>query len=295
MGLAGTYAAIVTPFRRGGVEVDLGAVGPHLAFLADRGADGVLVSGTTGEFASLSVEERNLLLDEVAATRGGLRMIAGVGAAALPDAIALARHAARRGADALLLPPPFYDRRPPAAGLAAFFRGVLEAVDLPVLLYHVPSYTGIPITPELVEPLLSYPHLIGLKDSGGDVGTTARFARAFVGRLEVFVGSDSLVAEAHRAGAVGAITALANVVPDLVAAVRRAILGGGDADAAQAALDRVRTAARAWPMPAALKAALSILAGLPRTSVRPPHVDLTPEEVHALETDLLALGIVSRR
>lgn len=296
MTLAGTHAALVTPFTAGGAEVDLGAIGPHLHFLAQAGLDGVVPLGTTGEFASLSFDEKRAVLDEVAATRGDLRVIAGVGASALPEAIALARHADRRGLEAVLLPPPFYDRYAPAAGVAAFFRAFLEAVQIPTVLYHVPRFTGIGLAPEIVEPLLAFDHLVGIKDTGGDVTTTARFARTYRGRLEVLVGSDALVAEAHRAGAAGTISALANAFPAEVAAVRRAVLGGGDADAAQARLDRIRSAVKAYPMPAALKAAVALVTGLPRTAVRPPAVDLSPDEARDLEADLTALGLaVGRR
>lgn len=293
--LAGTYAATVTPFTRGGAEVDVGAIAPHLAFLAERGGEGIVPIGTTGEFASMSVDERRAVLDEVAAVRGNLRAIACVGSCALPDAIALGRHAVRKGFEALLLPPPFYDHAPRTAGVVGFFRAFLEAVEAPTVLYHIPARTGVPLTPEIVEPLLAYPHLAGIKDTGGEVGTTARFVRDFGDRLEILIGSDALVAEAHRAGAVGTISAMANIVPEAVAAVSKALREGGDADGAQARLNRIRAALKARPMPAALKAALALLAGLPRTAVRPPAVDLEPDEVRALEADLLALDIIGKR
>ena len=276
----GVLTAIATPFDRHG-ELALDLVPGLLELQSRAGMSGVVVAGTNGEGPSLSVEERIRLLETVVANRRDLVVVAGTGAASVTDAVRLARHACEAGADALLVLPPFFFKGVTTDGLAAYFERVLEASSVPVLLYSIPQVSAIAISHELLDRLAAHPRLLGLKDSSGDWEGMRGFLER--GDVQVFAGSDDLLARAFRAGAAGAISGTANAAPELVAAVWNAWRDGGDLDAAQERLDAARRVLIRYPMLAANKSVLAHR-GLGRMSVRPPLVDLSPEA----EAELLA-------
>ena len=171
--LRGVFAPIVTPFRPSDGEVDLPWIAGHVAYLRAHGCTGVIPCGTNGEAASLSVAERIQVAEAALAAAGDMPVIVGTGAAALPDAVALTRHAFAAGAAAVLVMPPFYFKKPSEAGVAAWFQRLFDAAVPPggrVLLYHIPQTTGVPITDGVLQALLaSHGALVyGLKDSTGD-------------------------------------------------------------------------------------------------------------------------------
>jgi 4-hydroxy-tetrahydrodipicolinate synthase len=245
----------------------------------------VIPCGTNGEAASLSVAERQAIVETTMAAAGGLTVVPGTGAAALSDAITLTRHAFASGATAVLVMPPFYFKRPPEAGIIAWFQRVIDAA-VPtggrVLLYHIPQTTGAPISDGILQALhASHPEaLYGIKDSTGDPAQGEHIRAAFPW-LTYFVGNDHLVAAACRGGGAGSITAGANVFPDLVGAVQRAAWEGGDLEAAQATLSAARALLESCPLQPATKTALSEVTGLPPTAVRPPQIELTAEQRNA--------------
>jgi 4-hydroxy-tetrahydrodipicolinate synthase len=287
--LRGVFAPIVTPFHPADGRVDLPWLAGHIAYLREHGCQGVVPCGTNGEAASLSIAERQAVVDATLATAGDLAVIAGTGAAALPDAITLTRHAFAAGADAALVMPPFYFKRPPDAGVATWFQRLFDAAAPPdgkVLLYHIPQTTGVPITDELLQRLYaSHGELLyGIKDSTGDPAEGERLRTHFPA-LAYYAGNDHRVTEACRAGAAGSITAGANVFPDLVAAAQAAGWGGGD-DGAQTTLSAARCLLDSCPLQPATKFALTVVAGMPLTAVRPPQIELTPEQCDRLAAAL---------
>jgi 4-hydroxy-tetrahydrodipicolinate synthase len=290
--LSGVFAPILTPFRLDNGEVDYPWIGPYLAYLRAYGLDGVVACGTNGEAASLSVAERQAVLEAALSAAGGMPVIAGTGAAALPDAIVLTRHAFASGIDAVLVMPPFYYKRPPEEGIAAWFKRLCDAAVPPggrVMLYHIPQTTGVPFTDGLIEALLaSHGELIyGIKDSTGDPAEGQRL-RARFPQLVYFVGNDRLVAEACQSGAAGSITAGANAFPDLVAAVQRAVRSGGDVAGTQARLSAARALLDSCPLQPATKAVLTVVAGLSATAVRPPQAELSARQVADIHAALSA-------
>ncbi len=290
--LRGVFAPIVTPFRFSDGEVDLPWIAQHLAYLRAHGLTGPIPCGTNGEAASMSVAERMQVHEAVMAAAGDMPVIAGTGAAALPDAIALTRHAFATGAAAVLIMPPFYYKKPPEAGVAAWYQRLFDAA-VPAggraLLYHIPQTTGVPISDGLLR-LLCASHgeiLYGIKDSSGDPAELRRLRGTFP-QLAYFSGNDHLVGQACRAGGAGSITAGANVFPDLVAAVQAAAWGAGEFATAQATLSAARTLIESFPLQPATKAALADVAGLPPTAVRPPQAELTPGQRTELRAALMA-------
>lgn len=294
--LRGVFAPIVTPFRLNDGEVDLAWIPGYVEYLSRRGCQGIIPCGTNGEAASLSVTERIAVAEaSLAAARPlGMRVIVGTGASALPDAITLTRHAFSIGADAVLIMPPFYFKKPADAGVAEWYRRLFDAA-VPrggrALLYHIPQATGVPISDGLLDSLLaSHGEVVyGLKDSTGDAGQLAHFRRAYP-QLAYYPGNDHRVAEGCAAGGVGSITAGANVFPERAAAAQQAAWSGVGVEEAQAKLSAARKVLDMFPLQPATKAALAELSDLPETAVRPPQVELTTEQRAQLRRALKELS-----
>src|SRR5437899_6555547 len=213
--MQGILAPVLTPFDR-----DLDPDPPRFArfckSLLDDGCDALAPFGTTSEANSLSVDERERLLE--ALLEAGVpprKLIPGTGCAALPDTVRLSRKAARAGCAGVLMLPPFYYKNLTEEGL---FRSFAQAIDraaeprLRVYLYHIPqvSHAGIPL-PVIGRLLEAYPGIVvGIKDSSGDFENTRAILRAFPG-FEVFVGSEKFLLANLREGGAGCITATANL------------------------------------------------------------------------------------
>jgi len=268
----GAYAPIPTPLGENGL-FDPGALERHLEFLSEGGLDGALVMGTNGEFPSFDLNERMAVADAAARLGKKLSLMLGIGSCALPEVQHLVRTAHHLGFSSVLVPPPFYFRSAPTKGLIAFFADLLETTELPVLLYHIPQVTGVPISDEILDGVLDHPSFGGVKDSSGDEQELTRF-RSRLGDRSYMVGHDRLVTRARMAGGSGSITASASVVPGLVVATLR------DADH-QPELDRVRSLLESHGLGPAVKAVLRHK-GIGAYRSRPPLLGLDPESERQL-------------
>ena len=283
--LQGVLTAILTPFDLGG-NLALEHYPALLAFQRDAGIDGVIVCGTNGEGTSLSVEERKRALEAVMADRAGLTVVAGTGAAGIMDAVELTQHAAQAGADAILVLPPFFYKNPSAQGLADYFRQVMDAADIPALLYNIPQHSAVTITDEVLHLLRDHPNLAGIKDSTGDWDSTRHYIETYP-QLQVFAGSDRLASRSFALGA-NSISGGANAFPELLSAVRDgARKSAAEGEAAQARLDAAVDIMTRYPLIAVSKSVLAHR-GLPRLGVRPPLVNLMPAQEESLLMELRA-------
>lgn len=286
--------AAVTPFSEGGERLLLEWIPQHLNYLERRGADGVLALGTNGEGPSLTIRERKDVIDTVLAHRGRLGAFIGTGCASLPDTIELSRYAIEHGADAALVVPPFYFKQIDPQGLIAYYGTLLDALSpvRKVILYNIPDVSGVEISDELVDALVErHPaRLLGIKDTSGSVERTRRYVERYP-QLAVYSGGDRGLAGALQAGAHGAISGAANVLPDRFAAVVHAHAAGEDLEALQAAVDSIHEAIGGLPSHSAIKHLLHLVAGLPLTYVRPPLRDLTPDEVDVLSRRVEELAL----
>ena len=274
--LQGTIPALLTPFDTEG-RVDLAAMDAHLAWLRERGVGCVSPLGTTGEGPSLSLAERKAVIEHIA--RSGFAFVPGTGASALPEAVELSAFALERGAAAVLVAPPwYYDASP--VGTQEFFARLLDALPAgaAVLAYHIPAVTGIPIQDDVLDLVA------GAKDSSGDLAHTLAWLRDFPSHT-ILNGSDASAAAFYAAGGRCTLTMLANAFPERLEAIRR----GEDPQGNQDFLVRARELVDSFPRHAALKHLLHARCGLPRSRVRPPLDELTPEQVERLEAahDLL--------
>ncbi|GBC95571.1 4-hydroxy-tetrahydrodipicolinate synthase [bacterium HR16] len=285
----GVYTALVTPLTEQG-DVDYSAFRALVDWQRQHGVAGVVVCGTTGEGTSLSVEERERAIATVREYANGLKVIAGTGCANLPETIRLSRFAQQQGCDAILVIPPFYYKGVSDEGLVAYYMRLLEAVEMPTLLYNYPELAGVDITPAVVESLLDYPHLVGLKDSSGDWETALSFILRFP-RLQVFVGAENLLADALASGAAGGISGLANAFPELLLQIDVASRRRKDTTTLNERLKAVMEAVDAVPFIPAIKQ-ICAWRGLPKMAVRPPLRDLTAPQADALRRALQSLEVL---
>jgi 4-hydroxy-tetrahydrodipicolinate synthase len=294
--LGGVFAPVTTPFGAD-LAPDPRRFTAHCRWLLAHGCAGLAPFGTTSEANSLSVGEREALLDALLADGVPAdRLMPGTGCCALPDSVRLTAHAVRRGCAAVLMLPPFYYKNVSDDGLFRSFAEVIERVGderLRVFLYHIPPIAQVGFGPKLVERLRkAYPRAVaGMKDSSGDFGNTRTMLDAFAkDGFQVFVGSERFLLENLRHGGVGCITATGNIN---AAAIDRVYAGwqGPDAESLQEELNVVRGLVEKLPVIPAVKAVIAEHAGDPAwAAVRPPLVALAAEPRDALLAALKARG-----
>jgi 4-hydroxy-tetrahydrodipicolinate synthase len=287
--LLGVWAASVTPLSADGTP-NIPVLADHTRWLFDHGCHGVVLFGTTGEGPSFSVTERRATLDGLAAAGIPMdRLLVGTGAAALPDAIELTRHASTLGVAGALLLPPFYFKTVSEDGLFASVKGVVEGLggdSIRMVLYHFPRMAGVGFSPGLVERLkTAWPeHIAGIKDSSGDADNLTSLCKQ-VEDLAVFAGSEALLPYALNEGGVGCISATANVTSRLI----RAFYDGDNSLGDQ--MIRTRKGLDALPFVSTMKLLLGRHHDNPEWNrVRPPLMELTARQQHQLEQSLESIG-----
>ena len=289
--LGGVIPAIITPFVEGGRQVDFTWMERHLTFLREAGVQGVLACGTTGEGPSLGLAERKQVIDACLENRGVMSVMAGTGCPSLTDTLKLSRYAVERGADVLLVVPPFYFKNPSEEGLAAYYRALLRALPAQarLALYNIPSFSAVEVTDGLLDQLSAdFPQqVIGVKDSSGSLERTLAYIERHP-RLATWAGDEGTAAAALRAGAFGVISALANVFPEIILDLWRAHQRGEDLARCDASIQRLKQAVRAHSPPVAVKCLLEGMRGFPPTYVRPPLMDLSSEGKASLARDVRA-------
>ena len=211
----GSCTALVTPFTETGI--DYARLGQALDFQYENGTAAVLVCGTTGENAALSGEEREELIRfTVRAVAGRMKVIAGIGSNNTLLALRRAENARALGADALLMVTPYYNKSS-QKGLIEHFTYVADRVELPLILYNVPSRTGISLTAESYAALSKHPNIVGVKEASGDLSLAAR-TRALCGDdLFLWSGNDDNTVPLMALGALGVISVAGNLVPGVLA------------------------------------------------------------------------------
>jgi dihydrodipicolinate synthase/N-acetylneuraminate lyase len=275
--IRGAFAAALTPLRDGGGALDEAAFAPYVGFLADGGVDGILACGTTGEGILLSLEERRRAAELflAAASDRALAVAVHCGAQTTADTAVLAAHAAESGADAVaVIAPPYFalDDR----ALEAHFVAVAAAcAPLPFYLYEFAARSGYAVPVEMVERLRErVSNLRGLKVSDKPWEKVEPY---LIDGLDIFVGAESLVAQGLAHGAAGAVSGLAAVYPEVVAALVREPMPEHTAEA-----ERLRAELERFPFHAAAKV-VAARRGVPiRPDVRAPLRVLTDAELTEL-------------
>ena len=287
----GGATALVTPFRAGHVDF------PALEALIDRQiqgkTDALVALGTTGEPASLREGERAEIVEcAKEKCNGHIPLIVGAGSNDTKTAIRLAREAERLGADALLIVTPYYNRASDA-GLIAHFTAIADRVNVPVIVYNVPLRTGVRLKAEVVRALSEHPMIRAIKQADSSVQSMAEMIRICGDRLAVYCGNDDMILPAMALGARGAISVAGNLVPERIAEMTRAGLGGDfeRARKEQFALAELIRLLGVEVNPIPVKAALSMMR-LIEDELRLPLVPLEDEKRAPLEAELEKLNLL---
>ncbi len=222
---SGSIVALITPFKNG--EVDYEALARLIDFHVENGTDAILVCGTTGESPTLTFEEHDRVVEfAVKHAKGRIKVIAGTGANATHEAVHLTAHAKEVGADAALLVVPYYNK-PTQEGIYRHFATVAEEVDIPIILYNIPSRTGVEISVDTVYRLVSkYPNIVGSKESTPNMDRISEMRKRLGDTFAILSGDDSLTLPMMALGAKGVISVANNVVPKEVKALTRYALEG---------------------------------------------------------------------
>ena len=208
----GAGVAVVTPMNDD-FSVNYQALGRLLDQLIQEGADAVIPCGTTGESSTLTQEEyARVVAFTVERVNRRVPVIAGAGSNSTAHAVARSKLAANLGADALLHVTPYYNKAS-QEGLVRHFTAVADATSLPVILYAVPSRTGVTIAPETCQRLAQHPHIAGIKEASGNLSAIARIRALCGDQLPVYSGNDDQIVPIMALGGVGVISVLANLLP----------------------------------------------------------------------------------
>jgi 4-hydroxy-tetrahydrodipicolinate synthase len=223
----------ITPFTEKG-ELNLEALRTCIHFWIEAGVDGLMPCGSNGEAPYLTWEERQKIIATVLEEAGGkTAVLAGTGAPSTWETIRLTKDAADLGVDAAVVVTPYYFRLSNREVLS-HYKAVLEAVDIPIILYSVPKFTGYALEPSTIAELaIEYSQVAGVKDSGGNIATITETIRLIGNRIAVLAGTADVVLPTLAAGGRGAVIAVANPYPKLCKSLYKAYVEGNQQKAAQ--------------------------------------------------------------
>ena len=206
----GIATALVTPFKNG--SIDFNSMAKLIDFQLENNVSAIVICGTTGEAPTLSeIEQSSLIEFAVKRVNGSIPVIAGSGSNCTKKAVDLSIRAENLGADALLIVTPYYNKASDE-GLIRHYITIADSVSIPIILYNVPSRTGIDISPEVYETLSTHDHIIGLKEAGKNVNTIKKLKAKKV-PLQVFSGNDHGICNMLSLGALGCISVASNIIP----------------------------------------------------------------------------------
>ena len=288
----GSCTALVTPFTED-LTVDYPAMERLLDFQLENGTDAVVVCGTTGEAASMSYEERLRVIEAVVRrVDGRIPVIAGTGSNNTANAITLSRDAVLAGADALLVVTPFYNKAT-QTGLVRHYTAIADAAARPVILYHVPSRTGVKCTAETYAALAKHPNIVGVKEAGGDLALVQKTRELCPEDFYIWSGNDDETAPMMLFGGQGVISVAANIVPREMHRLTEACRSGDFTAAGNMQLKlRKLCEALFWEVnPIPVKTALAIM-GRCQEVFRLPMCEMEPENRERLKAVLAEYELI---
>ena len=227
----GSCTAIVTPFNEHGVDYE--RLKKNLEFQYENGTSAIVVCGTTGENATHTPNEHDELVRVTVRTvNGRMKVIAGIGSNNTANALRAAEDAKYSGADAVLMVTPYYNKTT-QKGLVEHFSYVADRVDIPMILYNVPSRTGIGMTADTCKALSQHPNINGIKEASGDIALAAKIRSMCGDDLYIWSGNDDCTIPLMSLGALGVISVASNIVPGAVAKLCALCLEGSYAEATE--------------------------------------------------------------
>ncbi len=292
----GAGVAIVTPMHEDG-SVDYETFEELIEFEIRGGVDAIIVCGTTGESSTLShADHLDVIRCCVDAVKKRVPVVAGTGSNSTETAIYLSERAQMIGVDGLLLVSPYYNKAT-QNGLYEHFKTVAKSVDLPILLYNVPSRTGCNIKPETVVRLCrDVDNIVGVKEASSDIVQIARLAAMAEGKVDIYSGNDNQIVPIMALGGIGVISVLANVAPAQTHDICQKYLDGDTAGSLREQLRAMELCDALFcevnPIP--VKKALELM-GLAGGTLRMPLTEMEPENVKRLEAAMRNYGILSQK
>ena len=278
----GTCTALITPFRESG-SVDYGAFAKQMDRQIEAGVDALCVWGTTGESAALSMQEHIHLVEFcVSHIAGRCKVLAGSGSNDTATALSLCQHAQEAGADALLVVTPYYNKTT-QSGLVKHYSYLADQVKTPLILYNVPSRTGVDIKPQTYLALAGHPMIRGIKEANGNISSVVETASLVGDSLDLYSGNDDQIVPILAMGGSGVISVLSNVLPRETAEICSRWFSG-DAEGSRALQCRLLPLIQALfcevnPIP--VKAAMAAM-GFCEDVLRLPLTPLEPEHRQTL-------------
>ena len=289
--IEGCLTALVTPFDGG--KVDFAALAKLVDWQIENGVDGIVSVGTTGESATLDVDEHvAVIAATVKAARGRVPVVAGAGGNATSEALALTRASEQAGADALLHVTPYYNR-PSQEGLYRHFEAIAKSTKLPIILYNVPTRTACDMLTDTVVRLCELDNIIGIKDATGNLVRGSELVAKCGDRITILSGDDGTTFPLYAVGARGVISVVSNVAPRAMSDMWDAVKAG-DWTRGKQRHHELRVLSQmlfAEPSPAPTKAAMALI-GRCSVDVRLPLVPATQGLVEQLRSEMRAQGLL---
>lgn len=288
----GCATALITPFKNGAVDYE--ALDALVEEQIREGVDALVAAGTTGEPATMTWEEHLSVIRQVVETaRHRVPVIAGTGSNSTAEAVEAARYADRCGADAQLVVTPYYNKTS-QAGLIAHFNAIADAASLPVIVYNVPSRTGLNISPDALKEIVRHPKIVAVKEASTDVAQSLEKLRVCGDRVTFYSGNDDLVVPLMACGYAGVISVVSNVMPGLTTEMTHAALAGDmqKAGAIQLKLLPLINALFSETSPIPAKAAMEML-GKCAGELRLPLVPITEKNRERLVSAMKELGLLA--
>ncbi len=291
----GSAVALVTPFTKDD-HVNYEKLQELIDFHVDNGTDAIVIVGTTGEGSTLSMEEHSECIRQaVAMTKGRIPVIAGTGSNATETAVSLSREADSFGADAILVVTPYYNKAT-QKGLKEHYTSVAKSVNIPLIIYNVPSRTGCRVDATTAAELVrEVDNIVGMKDATGDISYAADLMNLSGGDIELYSGNDDQVLPLLSLGGLGVISVLANVAPQKTHDMVDSYLKGDLSTAGKIQIDAIPLihALFSEVNPIPVKYALNAM-GMEVGHLRPPLTEIEDAHAKVLVDEMKKFGIEVR-
>lgn len=286
----GCGTAIITPFTEDGVNFE--EFRKMIEFQISEGVDSIIVCGTTGESSTMTTEEKKETIKfaiDVAAKR--IPIIAGTGGNCTKSAIEMSKYAESVGADAVLVVTPYYNKTT-QAGLIAHYKAIAEAISIPVVLYNVPSRTGLNITPATCLELSKVENIVAIKEASGNISQIAEIASLCKDNLAIYSGNDDQVLPILSLGGLGVISVVSHLIPKDMHNMVENFFNGNIKEATRLQLDTLKLTSALFsevnPIP--VKAACNMMGfnvGIPRL----PLIEMSDAGKERLKSEMVNYGI----
>ncbi len=289
---SGSIVALITPFDEHN-QIDEEGIKKLVEFHIKNGTDGIVPCGTTGESPTLTHEEHKKVIElTIKAVAGRVPVIAGTGSNSTAEALDLTASAKEMGADGVLLVMPYYNK-PTQKGLYMHFKTIVETVDIPAVIYNIPSRAGVNLLPSTLAELAELKNIVAVKEASGNLEQMAEIRYLCGDRITLLSGDDKIILPVMSIGGKGVISVVANIIPDKVSSMVKEYLEGNYSAALEMFMKIVYPLSRAMfyetnPIP--VKTAARLM-GLPAGSLRLPLVAMEENNFRKLKEDLKKFGL----